>query len=841
LANGCQDTDNNFADFEALTPSAPRNSASSVSYCTAPQADLDIAKSGPATASASDPITYTINISNAGTTTATSTLVTDTLPTEVSFVTYTTALPVNFSQPDAQTLVWDLGDVANGASGQISVQGVISSGVSNGTAFTNTVTASTTATETNTANNTATATTLVGAPDLVVIKDGPASVNAGDQVAYTLTYSNAGDLTAIGVLLVDQLPTGMTYITDSLGSGVQFGNTITWPLVSLANGASGSIVLTATANYVGDQVNVATISGSPTDSNPLDNVSVFTTTVLGSDPFVSKTGPTAAFSGELITYTVVYGNHGSAATDVTLTDTLPISFTTADIAYDNSGLTPIDGTGTRSWTRTLAAGDRFTFTLALTVPTSIASNTRFTNTIQIAGSGLGNNPIDDLSSASGTVYQIVPVATMRAGSIGQVFAITGTVTVEPGVFTFNGQNRYMYIQDSTGGVLVYRDGGLDPVARGHIVRIVGSRDEYKAETEFVPANASDVLDLGAGIVVSPLVTNTGSIDESVEGELVQISGQITGKPAAYRLQVNDGSGMVEVNRYFNLGQTTDPNYIDFTPFGVGDYVRVVGVTRGYTESFGFTREVLPRGPIDIAEYPRVLSVSPAPAATGVAVAAPITAAFNLTMTNVSGSTFLVQGPGGAVAGTVAYDSATKTAVFTPTAALATNTLYTATLKATLLADNGLTLMPGQDYVWSFRTRLAAPDLSASTKANSVTGAAVHSGQWVTYTITLSNTGDGDATAVVTDVLGSYYSVAAALDFTQPTTGTLTWTGVVTAGQSVDLQFVAQVKGPQDLPLGPQLLMNSAQVSDGVHSPFNVDDPMPPTITIYGVYLPLIKR
>ena len=813
--------------------------AEAVGYVPPPEAALDITKPGPDTALAGEMITYTIGLFNTGNFTAASTLVTDSLPAEVTFVTYTTALPNTFSQAGSD-LIWDLGDVANGASGTIKVQVAISPALSNGTLFTNTVTASTTTTETVLSNNTAQAKTLIGAPDLVVVKDGPTMVNAGDDVVYTLTYSNAGTLNAINVQVADTLPAAMAYVTDSLGTGNVTGQNITWMLGTLNAGASGSIVLTTTGNYAGDWPNTATISGGPADNDPNNNSSTITTTINGANAYIIKQGPTALFGGEVAVYTITYGNKGNQLTDVFITDTLPVSFTPADIVTDTSGLSFVDGANTRRWAATLNGSSELSFTLLVSVPTDIANNTRVTNTVDIAQIVAGNDPADDISTAASTVYQIVPVATMRAGSIGQVFVITGTVTVEPGVYTYNGQNRYMYIQDETGGVLVYRGGGLNPVTRGNVVRIIGSRDEYRAETEFIPAEATDVVDLGAGTLVTPLLRPTGSIDESVEGQLVQISGQITGKPASYRLQVNDGSGMVEVNRYFNLGQITDTNYIDFAPFAVGDYVRVAGVTRGYTESFGFAREVLPRGPIDIAKYPRVLSVSPASATIDVAVTTQITAAFNLTMTNLSDATFLLQDASGSVAGTVSYDAATRAATFAPAASLAFNTLYTATLKSTLVADNGLTLMPDQDYVWTFTTVPATPDLSASTLINSVNNA-VHAGQWVTYTITLNNAGAGDATTVITDDLDFYYSVAHALDFTQPTAGTLTWTGVVTAGQSVTLQFVAEVKAPQYLPLGTTILFNSARVNDGYHTPFTIEDPAPPFITIHGLYLPLIKR
>jgi hypothetical protein len=85
-------------------------------------------------------------------------------------------------------------------------------------------------------------------------------------------------------VLIDQLPDAMSYVTDSLGTGVRTGNTITWTLGNLAANTSSSIVLTATAVIAGAQADMAVISGDLIDANPLSNSSVFTTTVSGVDP-----------------------------------------------------------------------------------------------------------------------------------------------------------------------------------------------------------------------------------------------------------------------------------------------------------------------------------------------------------------------------------------------------------------------------------------------------------------------------------------------------------------------------------------------------------------------------
>jgi uncharacterized repeat protein (TIGR01451 family) len=554
------------------------------------EADLSIAKSGPATASAGDPINYTINLTNTGNVTATSTIVTDTLPADVTFITYTGVSAVSFSQ-SGQTLVWNLGDVASNASTpQIEVQGTISTGLSNGTSFINMVTASTTATETTTANNTASVTTTIGAPDLIVLKVGPASANAGDPVAYTLTYSNAGDLAATGVVLVDHLPAAMSYVTDSLGSGTHVGNTITWTLGSLPINTSGSIVLTATALTFGDHANVATISGDSADSDLLNNVAVFTTTIFGADPYVLKTGPAAIFGGELVTYTLVYGNYGNAPADVKITDTLPVSFTTATIAHDDSGLTAIDDVATRSWTATLAASDRFTFTLALTVPTEIANNTRITNTADVATEAAGNVTANDRATAAGTVYQIVPIAQARAGTVGQVFGIEGSVIYLPGTL---GTNEWG-MQDASGGISMFYT-PVPVMALGDRMRVVATRGAFTGQPQLgAPLYYS--VNLGSGPQVTPRPYTTGQVASGAsEGWLVVITGTVSALPVCtpgvtnYQFNLDDGSGSTVIF-------VDKDTLVDVCAQGVvnGDPL----VITGFSTQFNGVFEVKPRFPAD---------------------------------------------------------------------------------------------------------------------------------------------------------------------------------------------------------------------------------------------------
>jgi hypothetical protein len=103
--------------------------------------------------------------------------------------------------------------------------------------------------------------------------------------------------------------------------------------------------------------------------------------------------------------------------------------------------------------------------------------------------------------------------------------------------------------------------------------------------------------------------------------------------------------------------------------------------------------------------PTVVSVTPA---NGACPNATATARFNEAMdpATINSTTFTLTGPGGAaVAGAVTYSVANLTATFTPTAALALNTLYTATVTtgAKDLFGAGL----ASNRVWTFTTSAVA--------------------------------------------------------------------------------------------------------------------------------------
>jgi hypothetical protein len=105
----------------------------------------------------------------------------------------------------------------------------------------------------------------------------------------------------------------------------------------------------------------------------------------------------------------------------------------------------------------------------------------------------------------------------------------------------------------------------------------------------------------------------------------------------------------------------------------------------------------------IPHPPAASSLTPVAGATGVAVGTTVTAVFSQAMdpASLTASTVTLSSPGGTVAASVAYDSATKAVTLTPSAPLAHGVTYTARLDGAIRDSYGLTM--GAPYTWAFTT------------------------------------------------------------------------------------------------------------------------------------------
>ena len=83
--------------------------------------------------------------------------------------------------------------------------------------------------------------------DLTVNKTGPGTVDAGQNLTYTITVTNNGPSDASAVVAQDTLPAGVTFVFASNGGSAAAG-VVTWPAVAtLANGANFSRTVSMSA------------------------------------------------------------------------------------------------------------------------------------------------------------------------------------------------------------------------------------------------------------------------------------------------------------------------------------------------------------------------------------------------------------------------------------------------------------------------------------------------------------------------------------------------------------------------------------------------------------------
>ena len=105
--------------------------------------------------------------------------------------------------------------------------------------------------------------------------------------------------------------------------------------------------------------------------------------------------------------------------------------------------------------------------------------------------------------------------------------------------------------------------------------------------------------------------------------------------------------------------------------------------------------------------PTVTAVAPVNNATGVAINTTLVAAFSTDMAaaTITTSTFTLACPTATVTGTVTYASASRSATFSPGAALPAGVTCTATITTGAMDTQGVPL--GSNFVWSFKTALTA--------------------------------------------------------------------------------------------------------------------------------------
>jgi uncharacterized repeat protein (TIGR01451 family) len=188
----------------------------------------------------------------------------------------------------------------------------------------------------NDGNNQATAgLSFDASANLSITKTGPASAVAGTQFDYTLTVDNAGPSSAEAVVVSDELPAGVDFVSASatVGTFTAVAGTVTWNLGTVAP-ADPPRTLTITVKVHPDTtaplVNNASVTSLTSDPNTANNLATWTVAVnaVAGLTLTKTDSPDPVVAGADLTYTLTVGNGGpSTAVDVVVTDTLPAGTT----------------------------------------------------------------------------------------------------------------------------------------------------------------------------------------------------------------------------------------------------------------------------------------------------------------------------------------------------------------------------------------------------------------------------------------------------------------------------------------------------------------------------------
>ena len=319
----------------------------------APFADLAVTMIvNNTTPNKADNVIFTITLTNNGPAIATGVTIRDLLPAGLTFVSYTSSSGTYTSG----TGVWVLGTLPVGSVNTLT----ITTQPSAAGAKVNTVSILTSnQADTVTTNNSASVTVTPRSADLSITKTIDKNApNPGDVVKFKITLNNAGPAPATGVMVLDTLPAGYTYVANDSGGTYNPGTGV-WNVGSLAVSANKILNITATATTNSNKTNeVEVLASDQLDPDSTPNNSSISEDDDDAAPKVdlsiTKTVSTTTPSvGSKVVFTLVISNAGpAAATGIIVRDILPANLTyqsdTGGGAYNN---------GTGMWTvGTLAIG-----------------------------------------------------------------------------------------------------------------------------------------------------------------------------------------------------------------------------------------------------------------------------------------------------------------------------------------------------------------------------------------------------------------------------------------------------------------------------------------------------
>jgi uncharacterized repeat protein (TIGR01451 family) len=374
--------------------------------------------------------TYTITVTNNGSTNIGSFTLIDVVPAQLLNATFGTPSSGTYNNV---TGLWTNLNLASGKSVSMNLRGTVSP-TATGT-ITNTVSVSPANgyVDSNTDNNFSTdVDTLTPQVDLVVTQtDGKTSVVPGTSTTYTITVTNNGPSTVSSFTMTDVIPAQLLNATFGTPSSGTYNNiTGVWSGLSLGAGNSvritlGGTIAPAATGSITNTVSVAAPNGVTDTKLSNNNASDINLLTPQADLVVTQTdGQTSVVPGNSNTYTITVTNNGpSTVVRFTLTDVIPASLLGATFGTPSSGSYNVS---TGLWSGlNLTSGNSVTITLTGTIsPTATGS---ITNTVTVKTPS-GMTDLNTANNTSVDTDSLTPIASLS------VMLADATKSVAPGTY-----------------------------------------------------------------------------------------------------------------------------------------------------------------------------------------------------------------------------------------------------------------------------------------------------------------------------------------------------------------------------------------------------------------------
>ena len=626
-----------------------------------------------------------------------------------------------------------------------------------------------------------------------IIPDKTANVtdaNFGDNVTYTVTVTNDGDVDASQVVIVDQLGNGLKYVSSSDG-GVwdEKTNTVTW-IVDLAAGK------TKTLNVVATVVGYGNVTNSLAVGNKTSKINVNVPEITPNKTVDNK-NPNF---GDNVTYTIVVSNDGAAdAKNVVVKDILAPGFKFIEANY---GGVYDELTRTVTWIVDVNAKGH----VDLTIKVTVEDYGVLTNNVTV-----GNKT----SSVNITVPEIIPNKTADIENPNFGDEVTYTVNIT-NVGKSDAVNVAVRDVLGEGLELISADGGVyNPITR----TITWTVNLNSGETKSFKVVAKVI---GYGNVTNSLVVGnkTSAVDVDVP-EIIPSKDADNkypnfGDSIDYTITVNnigkaDAKHVVVVDR-LDKGL----KYVSSSHNGVYDEAShtvtwVVDIAAGssldltvtaFAEEYGVLTNIVSVGDKSASVDVNVPEIIPNKTADIENPNFGDNVTYTVTVTNdgnADAKAVVVRDVLGkdlkfvSATGTYTFDEATNT--ITWTVDVDAGKTETFTVVATVINYGNVTnsLVVGNK---TFNKNVTVPEI---TPDKTVDNENPNFGDDLTYTVTVKNEGNGNANdVIIVDALGKGLEYVSSTGNYDNKTNTITWKVDLASGETKTFTVVAKIIGYTDV-------------------------------------------